>query len=832
MTLFQELLLALRLLRRDIRAGELRVLASALVIGVASVTTVAFFNDRVRAALEVQANQLLGADLVVAGDRPLPGSFRDQARALGLAQAELVKFPSMAFADSRSLLVDVRAVEQGYPLRGELRVADGARNASTPRSAPPPGTVWVDERVLSRLGVGVGERLGLGERTFTIAGVIDQAPESVVSFLSLGPRVILNLEDLPSTGLVQPGSRIGYRLLVAGAPAAVEAFRAFATRAVGPGQKVESIRDARPEIRSALERAERFLALSSLAAVILAAVAVALAARRYLQRHFDACAVMRCLGASQGSILRLYAGVFLALGIATSTLGSAVGWAAQAGLVRLLAPLVGGGLPLPGLSPLAQGYVAGFVLLLGFAMPPLAALARVPTLRVLRRELGVPGSAGVIGYALGILAIAALIFWEAGDLRLGRIVLLGAVAGLLASGMLSWLVVRGLARLSAGAGRAWRMGLANLRRRPLSTAVQVAALSMGLMAMLLLTLVRGDLLQSWRASLPPDAPNRFLVNIQPDQREALQRFFEAQGIPAPKTYPMVRARLMAINGRQVSSADYADERAKRLVDREFNLSWAETPQSDNRIVAGRWWRPEDRGRTAFSVEQGIARTLGIRLGDTLTYDIAGVTLSGPVTSLRTVEWDSFRVNFFVVMPPGVLEAYPASDVASFHLPREREEIMNSLVKRFPNLLVIDVAAVLAQVQAMMDQVIRAVEFVFLFTLAAGVLVLYAAIAATRDERLVDAAIMRTLGARAAQLRAVHMVEFAVIGLLAGLVAAFGATAVGWAVSARVLNVPFQTNGAPWIVGIVAGTAGVALAGWLGVRRVVERPPLQVLSATT
>ncbi|WP_333842064.1 ABC transporter permease [Pelomicrobium sp.] len=831
MTLGQELVLAFRFLVRDLRAGELQVLALALAIGVAAVTTVGFFNDRVRAALVTQANRLLGADLVVTGDRPLPERFRQEAQALGLATVALIKFPSMAFAGEGSLLVDVRAVERGYPLRGELRVADAVGKPPASRSAPTPGSVWVDPRVLSRLGVAVGDRLGLGERSFTIGGVIDQEPESVAGFFNLGARVILNLEDLPSTGLIQPGSRIRYSLLVAGAPSAVEGFHRFATRLLGPGQKVDSIRDARPEIRSGLERAERFLALSSLAAVLLAAVAVALAARHYLQRHFDACAMMRCLGASQGSILRVYGGEFLLLGATAGAAGALLGWTGQGALLMLLAPVIGAELPPAGLAPLFEGYAAGFVLLLGFAMPPLAALARVPTLRVLRRELGMPGRAGVLGYALGIAAMASLILWQAGDWQLGRIVLLGTATGLLAAGALSWLLVRGLGALSGSGTGAWRMGLANLRRRPASTALQAAAMALGLMAMLLLTLVRDDLLQSWRSSLPPDAPNRFLVNIQPDQRQALARFFEERGLPPPKTYPMVRARLVAINGRPVSSADYADERAKRLIDREFNLSWAQTPQTDNRIVAGRWWTPADRGRAAFSVEQGIARTLGIRLGDTLTYDIAGATLSGPVTSLRSVEWDSFRVNFFVVTPPGVLDGYPTSDVASFHLPQGRSEVMDALVKRLPNLLVIDVAAVLAQVQALMDQVIRAVEFVFLFTLAAGVLVLYAALEATRDERLAEAALLRTLGAQSAQLRAIHLVEFALIGLVAGSVAAAGATAVGWAVSTRVLNIPFQVNEVLWIMGILAGTVGVALAGWLGTRRVATQPPLQVLNAT-
>ncbi len=825
---FGDLRLAGRLLARDWRAGELTLVAVALIVAVASVTTVDFFADRVRQALTRQANQLLGADLVISSSRPLDAAFDAEAAGRGLRVTRMLRFPSMAAHDAQNVLAEIKVVAPGYPLRGELRVSDRLYGESRRATGiPASGSVWVDDKLLTRLQLNIGDRVEVGNSRLQVAAIITQEPDSAIGFINAGPRVMINAEDIAATGLVQTGSRIRYRVQVSGTAAAVDGYRQWVEQHLQPGERVESIHDARPEIRSALERAEKFLGLAALLSVILAAVAVALATRRFLQRHLDACAIMRCHGAAQGRVTRLYLLQFLVLGCAASAVGCAIGLLAQQALALWLGNLVTVELPPAGYIPAVRGFVAGLALLLGFALPPLLALGRVPTLRVLRRDLGLPGGSGWLGYALGAAVIAGLIVWKAGELRLGALVFGGFVAAMLAAGAAAWICIVLVSRLR-NAGVSWRFGLANLRRRRLASVLQVVALGCGVMALLTLTIIRGELLQLWQGSLPADAPNRFIVNIQQDQIKTLNTFFAGQGIAMPELHPMVRARLTHINERAVSAADYSDERARRLADREFNLSWAASMQKDNVLVAGAWWGEAPQRRDQFSMEDGIARTLGVKLGDTLTFDSAGSSFSAQVTSLRKVDWDSFNVNFFVLAPPGLLDNQPVSYVTSFYLPPGNVALLNALVKQFPNFLLIDVAQVLQQVQVMIAQVSRAVQFVFLFTLLSGLVVLYAAIASTQDERLYQATIMRTMGASRRQLARANLAEFVVIGALAGVVAAAGANALGYVLAQRVIHIGYSFSPAVWVVGIVCSILGVAVAGYLGTRRVLKVSPLSVL----
>ena len=830
--------LAGRLLLRDWRAGELRVLVTALILAAASVGTVGLFTDRVKGALVSQANLLLGADLLISGDRPLPDRYGEQARARGLRTTPAVRFNSMVQtadnAASSAVLTDVKAVTSGYPLRGAVMLVDPSNpDGRAARGIPAPGEAWIDRHLADRLGVGIGARVAVGDATLVVRAIVQQDPEIAGLTLAAGSKLLLNIADLPATHLLQPGNRATYRLMVSAPGAAtLDAYRAWLTPELKPGQRMESVRDLRPEVRQTLERSESYLGLTALVAVLLAAVAVALAASRYLRRHLDAAAMMRCFGAPVRQTLTLFVLQFALLGVLASLAGVAVAFAGQALLARLLGALFTGDLPAPQIVPALEAFVTGMLLLFGFALPPLVALANVAPLRVLRRDLPRPRARGVLAYAAGALTIALLIAWQAGDAQAAAI-MLGGVAGLVvASAAMAWALLAALKRLPQR-GVSWRFGLANLRRRALASSLQIGALSLGLMALLLLTVVRGDLMRNWRASLPPDAPNQFLINVLPDQVEAAREQLRATAHVDPVFKPMVRGRLVAQNGKPFDASKFGDSRARRLAEREFNLSWSDALPDGNRVVKGTFWPRDARGAQAgISLEDGIAATLGVNVGDTLTFDVAGATMTAKVTNLRKVDWDSFRVNFFALFAPGALDDLPATYIAAFRVEPQSAGWLSALVQRFPNILAIDVAEILHQVQTIVEQVARAVEFVFLFTLAGGLLVLQAAIASTQDERKRDAAVLRTLGASQRQLRAAQIAEFLLLGALAGFVAAVGATATGWALADRVFNIRYESDPLIWLYGIAGGAIAVTLAGWLGTRATVRQPPLAILRQLT
>ncbi|MCC7184175.1 MAG: FtsX-like permease family protein [Rhodocyclaceae bacterium] len=820
--------LAARMLLRDWRAGELGILALALVTAVASVTSVSFFADRVRASLYRDAHQLLGADVVLIADHSWKKEIRDEIPARGLKRAETATFISMARAGERNQLVSMKAVSAGYPLRGKLRVAPALNTPDAETDAlPAPGTVWIDERLALALAVKAGDAIDLGDARFGIGGILTQEPDRGINFFNIAPRLMLRLEDVPATGLIQNGSRVEYRLMVAGGDKQVRDFQKWVQPRLGRGESVTGLDNARPEIRNSLDRAQKFVGLGALLAVVLAAVAVSLATRRYSSRHLDGYAVMRCFGASQSRLFGLFAAEFGLLGLLASMAGCLIGYFAQFAIASFAPALLGKQLAQPSLAPALQGLLTGLVLLLGFALPPLMRLKNVPALRVIRRDLGSSQESALPGYSVGFVAIAGLLMWQAGEVKLGVIVLGGFTLALVVFGLLAFAALHLVGSMSAAANASWRYGLANLRRRARTNAVQIIALSLALAVMLLLSFTRNDLLQTWRNKVPPHAPNRFIINIQPEQAAPIERFLADNGVPAPDLYPMVRGRYVAKNGEAVQLEAY-DERARRLAEREFNLSYLQTIPAHNSISAGRAFSADDLAQGALSVEEGIAEQLGWKLGDRLTWQVAGRTIAAPIVSLRRLEWDSMRVNFFVVATPGLLKDAPRSFITSFYLPEARAPIVGPLVQRFPNISVIDATAIVRQAQSMTDEVVRAVQFVFLFALAAGVIVLYAALRATQDERVAEAAVMRALGASRSQVLSAQRTEFAAIGLLAGLLAATTATFIGWAIAYFAFHFPYHANGWVWIAGPALGLLCVIVNAAAGARAALARPPILAL----
>lgn len=824
-----------RTLLRDLRAGELRLLAVAVTLAVAALTSVAFFADRLQGGLQRDALQILGGDAVVASDNPTPEPIVQRARALGLQMVTTVGFPTMGRASDAqggaSRLVAFKSVQPGYPLRGSLTVADGPdAPEQTTRDIPAPGEVWVDAPLLDALGLRMGDALLLGDASLRITRIIVVEPDRGAGFMAFAPRVMVNEADVAATGLVQPASRLTYRFAVAGEPRAVREFSTWAEqevqRADVRGVRLESLESGRPEMKQTLDRAQKFLSLVALLAALLSAVAVALAARGFAAGHLDASAMLRVLGQSQRAIAGSYAVEFILVGLAASALGVLLGYAVHHVFVLLLAGLVESSLPGASPWPVALGLGVGLTLLVAFGLPPVLQLAQVPPLRVIRRDVGAlrPASLAVLG--LGVAGFAALLLVVSSDLKLGFIAVGGFAVAVGLFALLSWLAVV-LLRKSVNEATAPRwlvLATRQISARPAYAVVQVSSLAVGLLALVLLVLLRTDLIASWRQATPPDAPNRFVINIQPDQASAFRQTLEDARVRRYDWYPMIRGRLVAVNGQPIGPESYSDDRAQRLVEREFNLSNAAEQPPHNQVVAGRW-TPGEQG--AASVEDGLAKTLGLKLGDTLRFDMAGVQHEVRITSLRKVDWASMRANFFVMFPVEHLPDAPVTYLAAYRAP-ETAGFDNALVRQFPNITNVDMGATLTQVQRVLDQVVRAVEFLFGFTLAAGLVVLFAAVTATREERAREYAIMRALGARASLLREVQRAELAGVGLLAGVLASCVAVAVGWALARFVFDFAWT---APPLVPLAGGLAGAVLAllaGWWGLREVLQRPVVDTL----
>ena len=834
--------LAWRQTLRDFRAGELRLLLVAVTLAVGALTAVGFFADRLERSLSRDARQLLGGDAIVSSDRQTPQAFIDEARARGLQVATTAGFPSMGRAPDdkggASKLVAVKAVSDGYPLRGRLKLRNGPDAPELDSAgAPEPGSVWVDASLLEALQLKMGDTLLLGDAALKIARVVAIEPDRGAGFMSFAPRVMVGHGDLAATQLIQPASRVSYRLAVA-SPASrdaeVSAFVRWAEEQIAKqqlrGVRVESMDSGRPEMKQTLDRAKKFLNLVALLAALLAAVAVAIASREFAERHLNDCAMLRVLGQPQRSIALAYALEFGAVGLIASVAGVLLGLLVHNVFVWLLAGLVQADLPPVGAWPALFGIGVGLTLLVGFGLPPVLQLASVPPLRVIRRDVGGLKPASILVLGAGAIGFAALLLAVSSDLKLGLIAVGGFAAAVAVFALLAWCAVLVLKRAvpEANAPRWLVLATRQIAARPAFAVLQVSSLAVGLLALVLLVLLRTDLVSSWRKATPPDAPNRFVINIQPEQEQAFRKVLDGAGVQRYDWYPMIRGRLVAVNDKAVTPETFGAERAKRLVEREFNLSHTVQLPSHNTVTSGQW-KEDEAG--AASVEDGLAQELGLKLGDTMRFDVGGATHEARITSLRKVDWGSMRVNFFVIFPQAQMPGLPATVITAFRAP-EVAGFDNTLSRDFPNITSIDVSAQIDQVQRVLGQVIRAVEFLFAFTLATGLVVLFAAVTATREARAKEFAVMRALGASQLLLGRVQRAELAGVGALAGVLASVAAMVVGWALARYAFE--FQWTASPWVplAGGVAGAVLALAAGWWGLRDVLRRPVVETLRRAT
>lgn len=816
-----------RALRRDWRAGELRFLLLALVVAAAAVASIGFLADRVQQAFAGQSAQMIGGDLVLQSGGAVAPAVVQAARERGLEVTHGAQLSSMASNEQAIRLVSLKVVDDAYPLRGSLLIRDQAHPDGRSAGAPPAGEVWVDAQLASLLKVRDGDTLHLGESGLRVGGVILQEPDRGVQFINMAPRVMMNRQDLPATGLAGPLSRVHHTLAVAGEAAAVRGYHDWLTGQLQAGQSIMLPGQARPEIQRSLQRAHQFLVLVALLAVVLAAVAVALAARQFHRRHEAGFAVMRSLGASRWQLGGMLLVEFLLFGLFCAALGVGAGFVLQEALAAGVARWFDVDLPGASWTPAGQGLAACWLLLLGFAMPSLLRLLRAAPMQVLRQNAGGGAWRRWPGVMSGFAAFACLAWWVSGSWRLSLLVCLAFTLWLGVFMAVAYGAVRLgplLAKAAPGRG-VLRWVLISLGRRRGLAAVQVGALSIGLMILLLLMLIRTDLLTGWRNALPENVPNTFLLNVQQDQRQALQQWLDGHALHAQPLVPMVRGRLVAVNGEAAESRQYSGTRARRMVEREFNLSHQERLPDSNRITAGRWLDP---AANEVSLENELAETLDIALGDTLTFDVAGETVDVRVTSLREVKWDSFDVNFFALMSPVVLASAPASYITAFHLDGARGELGRELLARFPNLTIVDVGVMLEQVRRIVHQGTQAVQLLFIFTVAAGLLVLGVTFVATREERRHEVALMRALGAQGRQLRHMLYIEMVALGVLSGLLAAVGAMALAALLAWQVFDFPPAFSAWPLLVGCLGGVAAAFLSGGLTLHGVLRASPMRVL----
>lgn len=825
-------MLALRLLWRNWRSGEVKLLAAALLLAVAVVSGIAIFTDRLQHTLVQESNALLGADKVVRGSHPHDSAWNQAADEADLRRTTATNFASMIYAGEHMHLASVKAVGEGYPLRGQLEIsttpfATQANQIEVAQGIPPPGEAWADSRLLPLLHLELGDMVAVGEYELRITRVLIREPDSGNPFSFLGARLLMNEVDLPLTQVVQPGSRVQYQWLLAGEASAIERFSAWLEPRLNPHQQLVDVSGNQRGLGRTLDTGRRFLLLAAVIGVLLAGVALALAARQFANRHVDQVALLKSLGTSSGRIRRLYFTQLFALALVASLLGLLVGEILQRvvaeGLWQAYQIRLGAATLYPYLISLASGMIC----LLFFALPALWFLPFVPPMKILRRETTVTALQLWLQVALAFLAVLLLVLLFSQDLGLALSVI-GALTGVFAiTGLLALGLLRLSRRLAGGAGSVWRLALANLQRRREQTLVQIVVFATAIMLLLTLTIVRTSLLDDWQGQLPDDAPNHFLVNIPAHEVDAIRQLIDERRYQHQPLYPMVRGRLTHINGVDLSETSVARE---GVFNREANLTWTDTLADDNKVVTGTWW-PQWRsqhGLPGVSVESEMAEEAGLRPGDRLTFSLGGLSMEAEIASLRTLDWRSMRPNFFFIFEPGSLDDYSPTYITSLHLPAEDKAFINELLRAHPTVLVIELDRIIGQIRTIVNQVSDGVQLVLWLTLAGGCLVLLAAVTSSIESRKQEVGLLRALGSPRRLMLGSVWLEFSVLGSLAGIIAVLGAEILLASLQHWVLETPIKPHLLFWIAGPLLSGFLIGGLGMLSCRSVVNTPPAIVL----
>ena len=822
---------ALRSFGRELRSGEVIVLLAAVALAVAALTAVGFLTDRIGRAVARQANEVLAADLRLRSPDPVPNEWRVAALEHGLETADTQTFPSVVFGGDLSVLATIKAVSDNYPLRGNVRISDSLfEEQRVVDNIPAPGTVWADSAILARLELSVDDNISIGEYELRIGAVLTYRPDQSMGFASLAPSLLVNILDIPATGLINEGSRVGHALLVAGDESDVDEFYETVEDDLPESVRVRNQEDSGERANNASDRAQRFLSLTAVITLLLSAVAIAMSARRFAHRRMDTVALMKSLGASQRFVISAASVQLMILGFLGVVIGSAVGFVVESALTTMLGDLFANDLPDPSLAPVGLASGSALILLAGFALPSLIQLRNTPPLRVLRHDAMPPPPSRLFVAGTSLIAVALLLYYTIGDASMLVIVLGGMLAVSAALYGAGRVLVSAMGRSRGGVGIAWRYGLANVSRRGRDSAVQVVAFGLGLTVLLLLTLVRTDLLRGWKQTLDEDAPNHFLINIQAQERGSIAEIFQRDGIAAPRFVPLVRARMATINGESVKTREYPVEDGKWMANREQNLTWAETLSSSNEVIEGEWWSPDYDGEPLVSLEEEAAMELGVGLGDHLNFMIAGQEIDLTISSIRKINWDSFQPNFFMVLSPGALDDYPATFVASLKIEEAQSNVLLRLVRAHPTVSVIDLDVILQQVKGIIDKASLAVQAVFTFTIAAGIAVLFAAVQSTIDERRFESAMLRALGVRRRTVLAGVLTEFAALGFAAGILASAGASILAAVIAVRLFDLPYEFSPMLWVSGLAAGVILVCTSGFVAARGAINAPPVDVLRA--